>query len=575
VRATFRGFFENDLMPQGLPQVRLAIFTAVVLVMPALQVPLHAWGGYERARRLRPEVLDMLMWPHKLLFVTFVMMTTAMIALVVWDNIFPERREVFVIGHLPIRARTIILARMGAVVLLLALICGAAAVPSAFMYGVVAGGYSPGGILRTIAAHFVATMAAGAFAFLLLLAAQGLMLNLIPHRWAQRAMTLLQFVFMIGALASMALMPYVTVSMERAFGAASAFRLSGRYTPISEAAATAALSALSALPPAWFLGLYEVLAGTSRPLQGLAWRAAVSLAILTPLAFGLFALGCRTLMRRAAESKETEIGAGVLARTFLGVSRALCARSGPAEAVAAFTVLTLNRSRKHRMLFTLAIGAGATIALIGALLPLLRGGRLATYPPPVHLLSVVAVLIFFGVSGLRMLLGIPAELPANWIFRLADAEDARAYLRGALTAMFTVGVAIPILLLLPLHVAVWGPSYAAKHSLFWLIAGGVWCQILIVGYQRIPFTVAYAPPLGRVRLMWPLALLAYINFCYTLTALERDVMAGTSGFVSLVAVFGVLFAGVWWWRTRAPEGPPALIFPEEEEDAPVLLQLGA
>lgn len=559
-RAVFEGFFESELMAPGLPQVRLAILVFVVLMVPATHVPMHVWTEYAIVARRTPHLLDLAMWPHKLLFVTFAMMTTAVVALAIWDSVFPDRRDAFVIGHLPIRARTIVAARLFALTGLMALIALGSAGPSAIVYGDVAGGYAAPGVFRTTAAHFVATMSASAFVFLLLLSVQGLMLNVVPGRWVQRAMLLLQFVFIVASLEALLLMPPIMRAMERAFRAGDL--LDSPWTAWA--------------PPAWYLGLYEVVAGTTRPVGHLALRGVVALTALLPFAFGMYALTYTRLMRRAVESPDVERPP----RSALGqwgVRRLvpLVARSPVADAVCRFSLVTLARSRKHRLLLTLFAGVGTTVAAAGVLIPITRGWTLTRAFAGDALLPFALSLVFFMVAGLRVLFSIPAEPGANWTFRLSDAEDTRLHGRGARAAMWLAGVFPVVLILLPFHVVLWGGTRALAHSVFVACAGALLVEAALFGFKKVPFTCPYSPPVGQLRLFWPLVIVAFTTFCYTLAAVEALALASLPAFAALVAsVLAAWRATAWWRERRLIRTSALLVFEEPDGEQPITLALG-
>lgn len=559
-RAIFEGFFESELIQPGLPQVRLVIFAFVVLMFPATQLPLRASLAYYAASLRTPDVLDLLMWPHKLLFITLAMVGTAVVSLIVWDNVFPDRREAFVIGHLPIRTRTLVGARLTAVAALMGIVSLGAAAPSALLYGSVAGAYSPGGVLRSVIAHFAATMGASLFAFLLVLSVQGVSINVVPGRWLQRALVLLQFVFVVGSLEALLFMYPIIQAVETAM------------TP----GAAAYASWMMWAPPAWFLALYEVMAGTSRPVGHLAVPAVISLGVLLPLAFGVYAFTYRRLTRRAVEARDTERIGGAIGREPVAAwAAAALTRSAIAGAVCRFAVLTLLRSRKHRLLLTIFAGVGTTAAATGLLVPLSRHGRLASILTPESMLPIGFILVFLLVVGLRTLYAIPAEPAANWTFKLSDAEDARKHLRGAGAAIVGVGVLPVVVLLAPIHLFALGPWATIAHSAVLLAAGFLLSEIVLNKFRRVPFSAAYNAPTARVRLMWPFWLIGFSLFSFKLSLLEGALLGGPLPIGILLSA--LLLAGflVRRWRERVfiPAGQ-TLTFDDQGEDAPVTLELG-
>lgn len=555
-RATFAGFFESELMTPGLPQIRLVVVAITTLMFPAIHLPLRAWMGYAAAERYRPDILDLLMWPHKLLFITLAMVGTAVVTLVIWDNVFPDRRDAFVIGHLPMRTVTVVAARLVALTALMGLIALGSAAPSAVFYGIVAGGFSSGGIVRTVVAHFVATMGGSIFAFLLLLSLQGVLINLVPGRWLQRAMMVLQFFFVIASLEALLLMGPVVGGLEKAMTPGSA-------QPWWMAWA----------PPAWFLGLYEVIAGTSRPVSPLAASAAAALGVLLPLALGLYAFTYQRLTRRAVESRDTERLEGVGGERAVRWVSAALARAPISNAVCRFTLLTLSRSRRHRLLLTIFAGVGTTAAAMSVLVPLSRG-RLASALSAEAILPVGLILMFFLVVGLRTLVAIPAEPAANWVFKLSDAEDARLHVRGGVGAVVGIAVLPLIALLAPLHLYALGLLATVIHSSCLLGAGLMLPEIVLTGFRRVPFTSAYAAPAGRARLMWPVWFVGFMLFCFGLPALERGLLARPVPALALAAgLAGVAFLIRFVRERDFRLADRMLTFDEGEEDAPVTLDL--
>jgi hypothetical protein len=558
-RATFAGFFESELIQPGLPQVRLIIFAILVLMFPATQIPMRAAQAYDAIGRMRPEMLDLFMWPHKLLFITMAMVGTSVVSLMVWDNIFPDRRDAFIIGPLPIRTRTVVAARLLALGALMGLIALGSALPSALFYGFVAGVFSPGGIVRTIPAHFLATIGASMFAFLLLLTLQGVLINLMPGRWLQRAVIVLQFIFVVASLEALLFMYPMIEGLEKSMAAG----------------AGTATAWMSWAPPAWFLALYEVIAGTSRPIGRFAIPAAAGLAILLPLAFGLYAFTYQRLTRRAIEARDTErIGGGIGREPIAARASAVMAQAGIAGSVARFAAVTLLRSRKHRLLLTIFAGVGTTAAAMSVLVPFSRG-RLASMFGADAILPVGLVLIFFLVAGVRALFAIPAEPPANWVFKLSDAEDARLHVRGAIAGLVSIAVLPVIVLLLPLHLWTQGPRVTMIHSLLLFSAGSLLAEIVLYGFRRVPFTSAYSPPATRARVMWPVWVIGFLQFSFGLSALEAYLIDRTLPALGLVAVLAAAALAMRLareWDFRLAER--MLSFDEGEEDRPVTLELG-
>ena len=139
-RTFFRRFFESELMPPGLPQVQLVIWSIALLASPGLLLPGRLAYKY-LALKDHPAALMQAMLLDRLLFITLTMASLGLVALVVWDGVFPDKRDVRVLGVLPIRSRDLIVARLSALGLLALLFCiGLNAVPTV-LYGPTISGY--------------------------------------------------------------------------------------------------------------------------------------------------------------------------------------------------------------------------------------------------------------------------------------------------------------------------------------------------------------------------------------------------------------------------------------------------
>src|SRR5438477_5782121 len=66
-RATFDGFLQSDLMPQGM-QAPALIWAAAFLVGPALFFPAQYLVKYPFIRRFHPSMLERTFWDDRMLF---------------------------------------------------------------------------------------------------------------------------------------------------------------------------------------------------------------------------------------------------------------------------------------------------------------------------------------------------------------------------------------------------------------------------------------------------------------------------------------------------------------------------
>jgi hypothetical protein len=552
-RTFFRRFFETDLMPPGLAQVQLVIGAMTFLAAPSFLMPFNFATRYAQMGK-NVEAIARAMVLHRLLFITFTMTALGLVALVVWEGVFPDRRDARILGSLPLRSRTLIAARLGALGALAGLfIVGTNAVPT-LVYGPVLSGF--GGALTPIhgmAAHFLATTAAGAFVFFGLIALQGLLLNVTGRRMAERLSVVLQVVFVVALLQMIFFFPRVLPLVGRDLSALTAHPIMGY------------------VPSVWFLALYDVLCGRPSPASGGPAALAAALTItVTIAACVLFLTTHGRLMKRALETRDTarHTNRFITAASWWLNTRLI--RNSTKRAVLHFTLKTMTRSRTHRMLVALHAGIALALVLSGFIPLVMRSGLAGLTAPTVPLLSAPFVLIFLCLAGMRAAFAIPVEPKANWMVRLLEPPDRSAALNGAAASML-LAVVMPVTVL----AAIWSlflfdPWQAFVHATFCVLLGWLLAELLVLTLFKIPFTCTYYPGLSKMRTFWPLYLTAFTNFCYTTPLVEQQafsngaVFAWTAG-VGLLAIASTRFA-----RSRLVRALPGLRF--EEQDPEVMFQ---
>lgn len=82
-RTFFARFFESDLVPSGLPQVQLVIWTVALLAAPGFMISFQFEKKYARLWRSRRAFLPDAVLADQVLFVTFSMMALGLVALVI------------------------------------------------------------------------------------------------------------------------------------------------------------------------------------------------------------------------------------------------------------------------------------------------------------------------------------------------------------------------------------------------------------------------------------------------------------------------------------------------------------
>jgi hypothetical protein len=554
-RTFFGRLFESDLMPAGLPQVQLVIWSMVLLATPAMFVPITRLPKYQHMQ-FYPGTLAQAISTDRLFLFTYAMIAMGFLGLVTWDGVFPDRRDARILGSLPLATRTLVLARLGALVFMFGLFFTGSQLPTAVIFGAIGGGFdSPGGIVRGIFAQSVATGLASAFTFFALVAMQCALLNGLGRSAVQRVAVVLQTLFAASLVQMLLFLPEVGARMR-----------DGNLAPDWVSSPLARL-----LPSVWFLGVYEALTGFGgRGTYTLAIPAVAATTAVIAGAVLLYAASYARLTRRALE---TPPGSRLRTRILRlpgisGPAPAFLRRSPVERAVCAFTLRTLARSRQHRMLLCLYV-ALALAFVLSAIVPLvLRGDPAALARPGVAVTSAPLIVMFFVLVGLRALFAIPIEPKANWTFRLREPQDRRAAVAGVRRALIRACV-LPVTLAAGLSVGIpWGARLGLAHALFCALMGILLTELLLIRFCKVPFTCTYFPGRARVRTLWPFYLIAFTTYTYTAGALEADILLRNLRAYTifcLVVAFAIAALKLvrTLWLTRAA----GLSFEEPDPDA--------
>ncbi len=251
-RTFFARFFESDLLPPGMPQAQVVIWSLAFLAAPGLLLPVKFVPGNLRATQSRSR-LCMRCCVFRLFFITLTMTAIGFVALMIWDGIFPDRRDARILTPLPVPGSVLIGARLLALGALCGIfVVGINAVPTVFYAPTIAAFGGAANQVQGILAFVVANGLAGVFVFTTLVSLQGLALNLGGKKATDRVSLVLQVLFVAALLQMIFFMPRV--------GAALPADLTSGW--------------LRAMPSVWFLGLYDVIGG--RPAAGAPFLAVIA-----------------------------------------------------------------------------------------------------------------------------------------------------------------------------------------------------------------------------------------------------------------------------------------------------------
>ena len=554
-RTFFGRLFESELMPPGLPQVQLVIGGVVILTTPAMIIPMVRSSAYA-ALALVPGQLEPSLAADRLILVTFAMITMGFISLMTWDGVFPDRRDARILGPLPLATRTLVLARLGALAYLLGLFVTGTQLLPALLFEIIAVNFgSPGGMVRSTAAHVVMTATASAFIFFALIALQCALLLALRRSAAQRAAVVVQTVLATLLLLMLFLLPQLASHADAAISPAA-----GNGFPLARL-----------FPPFWFGAVYQVLGGSGgADARSLALFAFSATAGTTTLAILLYAASYARLTRHAMETPPGPCGRGgrlSIPRVRERAMRLLCGFRVPG-AVCLFTLRTLIRSRQHRMLLALYLAVALALVVTSVVPLVLRGDPAALATPSVAIASAPLVLSFFLLLGMRALFAIPIEPKANWCFRLREPASRRQVVAGVRRAMI-VGCVLPLALVAGASAGVlWGVRIGTAHAVFCALMGTALTEVLLSNFCKLPFTCTYFPGTARVMMLWPAYLFALTTYSYTAAELEMEALQWLpEGYLWMCGLLLGAIAALEIARARTLASAAGLVFEETDPDA--------
>ncbi len=490
------------------------------------------------------------LWVMEHFLIATTMVVVSLLSVLCWDSIFPDKRDVLVLGPLPVRANTLFRAKLAALIAALSLSVVSLNIFSGLVWPFLFSATNGGGFLgvaRSLAAYWITMSLAGLFMFCCVLGVQGVTSLVLPRQQFLRLSALLQagafFLFFGGYILEPSL------EAPKALEAPENQRL------------------LACLPSYWFLGLFQQLNGSMiAEFVPMARRAWESLAVAVCAGVASVLLAYYRTMGKTVEEPDIVPGAprgDWPAR--LGSLLQTC--------VAMFSIRTLMRSRQHRILLSFYLGTGFAVILACVQTPLGQRGFLhGPRGGVVDLAFLVASIwaICFAVIGARMVIAMPYTLRANWIFRMTETRGAAEYLAAVRRSLWAFALAPVWLLLAVLLLFRWPTWPVAGHLVVLALVGVIVVELCLHGFHKFPFACSYLPGQPKVRVVfWGLCL---VLAPFSAARTERELLNRPFSFFSTVALFATIAAAVRWRTTASAKSAERLVF--EDEYPPDILSLG-
>lgn len=572
-------FLDNDLISpdtdrhEALAAVCAALISTSLFVTVLLSLK-YLFQPFQSPGRTAVLALD-----DRFLYIACSMIVLALAAVAAWDSLSLDGRDAAILGPLPLPRRTIVRAKLAAISMFstgfaLALNIAPSLLHPWLMIAKLRVGVIEAATLTV--SHAAVTMAAGAFGFLTVFGLREILRAILGQTRFRRIAPLVQGSLVVCLSTVFLLLPGLSS------GLAASWLAPGSPSPY-------------AIPPLWFLGLHETLAGGAidrLPRGGLPagilrleHEATTVYRTLQPLFRELAAIGVAAFVVTAlvavaayAWNNRRLPAPDAIGRTRRGRLRygptwvvRLVVRRPAAQAGFFFTLQCLSRSMPHRATMTAAIGVGLASAAVS-----LRdlGIRSDVDPSsmPLAPLAVQTLVMVAILTGFRHALRVPADLRASWTFHLSWRGHERAYLGGVKRAALMALVLPPLVALLPVHLFLFGSRAGLAHSSFGLLTALILLDVLLLGVRNLPFASSYVPS-DNLKALAPIYVIGALLIAFALASAERLALTGMPGMRWFLGAFFLLFLATRALDFRNRRIPQALQFDDPARTAAQRLDL--
>ena len=484
-----------------------------------------------------------LYWHVEQSAVSNMMLVIGLVAVLTWDNTFPDRRDAMILGPLPVKPGTILAAKITASASLLGVAILALNFASSGSRSLVFGGAAGlAGVLRYFVSYWFTMVAAAAFLYGAVLTIQGTTAHFLPRRLFLRVSAFLQLAAFGVFLVAYFLAPYVD-------------------TP-AQLGALNSRSPMAASPVTLFFALLNQCNG-SLPAGALwlAHRAWIALACAVAGAtVSLLVCYLRTMRKTVEEPDLVPGGRAVRWMPKLGGSLQ--------SAVLLFTLRSLRRSRQHRVVLALFL----SIALAFALHLLRQAPRWgATTPMTTDFAMSTLWILVFSVLAFRAVFPLPISLTANWVLRITQLRPPQQYIAAVWRSLLLLAVLPAWLAAVSLSLPYRPFPQTAAHLAVLLALGFIFADLSLIGFYKIPFTCSYVPGKSNFQFLFWTGLGVFILLLVFMLQIEYPALHSPKQSAYLLLVLGAAAIGLRIFNHR--QAKSAVLYFEEPVQE-IIIKLG-
>lgn len=550
-RHFFERLFRNDIVDfEDQMKARLVAVLSVLAVIMGWSSYLQVFFRYE----LSPDAG--LSWQEKNYVFILMMIVFAIITLLEWETLFPDRRDFVNLTPLPVRLRTVFAAKLVSFIAFIGLFSAAMNSFSSVAFALFLAQWRSNGLfflLRHVLAHLASAFAACFCVFFACVFINFFLMAVLPPGLYRRVSILVRFAlvgFFVFLLLSFLVEPGSLSGAIRSLA-----KLKDHGSPL-----------VFRVPSMWFVGLYEVLLGTED-------AAFIALARIAGLALGLslgaFGLACGLSylrhFRKTLESAKKKPRLRRLREAAAGLLQQAVFWNPEERAVGAFFSKTLRSSAKHRTV--LVNGLAVAAALVTLSIVANRGNLQALTPGSSSFLAQSLLVVFVLLAGLRVVVDVPAALESNWVFRVTETPERGRYVSGLKKAVLLQWF-LPLAALIFLgHLWLWRDARAASlHAVFCLALSALGIEAFFYHFRKVPFASTHVPGKLRLQTRGIPYLAGLLALLAALSALEKALLAHPGAFLAFLPASAGLWAVLRIDNARFLKGS-GLVYEEEPEPA--------
>ena len=489
-------------------------------------------------------------WNAEHQFLATALLIATVLAVLSWDGLFPDRRDVMTLSPLPLSAATIFLAKMAALASAVGVLTAAFCAFPIFCYSVTLAPAAKLGIFdigtwagaaRTFLAFSAVIAAACLFPISVVALFQGVGAAVLPRNLFLRISGVLQI-----ALFALAVLLYFAAP------------------PIP----ANLLGGDGWIPSQWLLGMFESMRGPLSPaLIPFARRGWGCFIVLVPVACISYAASYLMVTRQIVEQPDITPSRRVprFSLRFGGLVE---------TAIVVFSVRTLVRSKQHRVVLALYLGLAMAIVISATRTPVavqLAGSSSSVVGLPGLIASTVTAIL--GILGMRVVFALPHELRANWVFQTAPIPAAAVASRAVRRALLMMAAAPVVFASTAVTLHLWPIGPAAAHAAVLSVLTLVLMELGLWRFDKLPFTCSYLPGKSNFNI-------AFLGFAMLLETVVIQFAAwerGVLGDMETVAKLVLGLAATWcvlYWQIRARASSCEVLIQFEQDEDPEIAGLG-